>query len=119
MITKKPVVLPLRTVLGLVVLWQSIRFALSSPAAHQAGKSGLPFWLPPVLGGVEALAAVLFLIPALTIVGGYALIAIFAVAILIHALHGDFEFGALLVYAMAAMVCIADRQRQAERSGER
>jgi hypothetical protein len=43
-----------------------------------------------VLGGAEILAAMLFLIPPTMTVGGYSLLVIFALATLIHLLHGDY-----------------------------
>jgi hypothetical protein len=99
----------LRWALGLVVLLESVRFALSAAAGHQFGKTGLPPWIPPALGGSEAVAALLFLAPAARVVGGYALLCIFAVAIGIHFLHGQFDVGGLVVYGMAVIVCMAHR----------
>ena len=49
-----PIIL-LRWTLGLVVLWESFRFAASTAAAHHLQGMGLPFWLAPALGGVEIL----------------------------------------------------------------
>jgi uncharacterized membrane protein YphA (DoxX/SURF4 family) len=107
MIARKNGETVLRVVLGLVVFWESVRFAVSAPAAHSFARIGLPFWVRPVLGGSEALAALLFLLPAARPVGGYALLCIFAIAALIHVLHGDFEVGALVVYGAAVMVCMS------------
>lgn len=95
----------LRWTLGLVVFWQSLQFASSAAAIRQMQHMGLPEWIPPALGGVEALAAVLFLIPTLGRIGGYGLLAIFALASAIHVLHGEFGIGALLVYGAAVLVC--------------
>jgi hypothetical protein len=99
----------LRLALGLVVLWQSAHFALSAGGAHEFAKTGLPVWIRPALGGSEAVAALLFLVPAVSLVGGYALLAIFAIAICVHFLHGQYEVSALIVYGMAAIVCITQR----------
>jgi hypothetical protein len=93
----------LRWTVGLVVLWQSYRFAFSG-AAHL----GLPAWLVPVIGGAELLAAALFLVPKFQRVGGYTLLAIFAVAFTIHGLHGEVGLG-LLVYAAAVFACLSTR----------
>ena len=96
----------LRWTVGLVVLLESCRFAFSGSAAHAFANTGLPLWIRPALGGTEALAAVLFLVPAARAVGGYALLVIFGVATVIHVLHGWYDVGALVVYAMAVLVCI-------------
>jgi hypothetical protein len=96
----------LRWTVGLVVLLQSCRFVFSGSAAQAFAKIGLPLWVRPALGGTEALAAGLFLVPAARVVGGYALLVIFGVATLIHILHGWYDVGAFAVYAMAVLVCI-------------
>jgi hypothetical protein len=98
----------LRWTVGMVVLWQSFRFALSAAAARNIGHLRLPPWLAVVLGGAELLAAALFLMPRLQRAGGYALLVIFAIACAIHGLHGEFEAG-LLVYAAAVVACLAVR----------
>lgn len=97
----------LRWVLGLVVLWQSWRFATSAGAVREVAHIGLPHWTPAVLGGAEIAAAILFLLPKAGRVGGYLLLAIFLLAILIHVLHRQFEVGPLLVYAAAVFACLA------------
>ena len=95
-----------RYVLGLVVLLESLHFALSPHAAHQFAKTGLPSWVRPALGGSEALAALLFLLPAASLVGGYMLLVVFAIAAGIHFLRGEFDVGSLIVYGMAVIVCM-------------
>jgi uncharacterized membrane protein YphA (DoxX/SURF4 family) len=97
----------LRWVVGLVLLWQSWRFASSAASAHELAHMGLPHWTPLILGGAEILAAILFLLPKVGRIGGYLLLAIFLLAILIHVLHGQFEVGPLLVYAAAVFACLA------------
>lgn len=109
--TEKNAIIALRWTLGLVLLVQSYQFAFSSNVQHFAGTT-LPPWLPLALGGSEIIAALLFLVPATTIIGGYLLLVIFALAILIHSLHGDFSVGGLLVYGVAVFVCIAQRRRE-------
>jgi hypothetical protein len=94
----------LRWVLGIIVLVESAYFALSPSA--QFAKTGLPLWLPPILGGSEAIAAILFLVPAASRLGGWALIFIFAAAAGIHFLHGQFHVGYLFIYAVATFVCL-------------
>jgi uncharacterized membrane protein YphA (DoxX/SURF4 family) len=97
----------LRWTLGLVVLLESFQFVFSNSAAHFLAKAGLPPWIQPVLGGAEIIAAVLFLVPFTALVGSYLLLVIFALAALVHILHGQYEVGGLLVYAVAVLVCIA------------
>jgi DoxX-like family len=98
----------LQWTVGLVVLWQSFRFALFAVTAPNFDHVRMPPSVAFVLGATELLAAALFLIPKLERVGGYALLAVFALACAIHALHGEFEAG-LLVYAAAVFACLATR----------
>ena len=63
----------LRWSLGLVVLWEGYRFAVSTTAVRHLRAMGLPAWIVPVLGGMEIAAAVVFLVSQLRRVGGYAL----------------------------------------------
>jgi len=103
---KKFAIPGLRYALGVVVLLESIHFALSHSTIHQLTRMGLPRWIGPALGGSEALAALLFLVPAATAVGGCALLVIFAIAVGIHWLHGEADVGGLIVYAAAVIVCL-------------
>ena len=106
-IMQKSIAMPfLRWSLGLVVLWKSYRFAVSTTVVHHLQGLGLPAWIAPVLGGMEIAAAVVFLVPKLRWVGGYSLLAIFGIAAALHILHRDFEIGTLLVYSGAVLVCI-------------
>lgn len=109
---KKLAVPALRWTLGLVVLFESYRFAFSSPEVHHFAGTKLPRWLPLALGGSEIVAALLFLLPVTTVIGGVLLLVIFALAILLHALHGDFHVEGLSVYGMAVFVCIAHHGRK-------
>ena len=110
----------LRWTLGLVVLFESFRFAFSASASHFLSKAGLPSWLQPVLGGAEIVAAVLFLVPFTARVGGYLLLVVLALAALLHILHGQYDVGGLLVYAAAVLVCLTHTQNKlVEASHER
>jgi uncharacterized membrane protein YphA (DoxX/SURF4 family) len=100
----------LRWTLGLVVFLESAEFILSNSVAHFLAKAGLPSWIQPVLGGSEILAAVLFLLPFTAKIGSYLLLIIFALATLLHILHGQFNVGGLVVYAAAVLVCLPTRQ---------
>ena len=97
----------LRWTLSLVVVLESAEFIFSNSAAHFLAKAGLPSWIQPVLGGSEILAAVLFLVPFTAKIGSYLLLIIFALAILLHILHGQYNVGGLVVYAAAILVCLA------------
>jgi hypothetical protein len=66
----------------------------------------------PVLGGSEIIAAVLFLVPFTATIGGYLLLVIFAVAALLHILHGQYGVEGLLVYAVAAIVSMAHAKNE-------
>jgi len=97
----------LRWTLGLVVLLESCQFVFSNSAAHFFAKTGLPSWLRPALGGAEIVAAVLFLVSFTTRIGSYLLLIIFGLAALVHILHGQYDVGGLVVYAVAVFVCMA------------
>jgi hypothetical protein len=80
-------------ILGIVVFVQSVQAGVAA--------AGL-LAVPPnrhvaVLAGVEAVAALLFLLRRTTRVGGLLLVGTFALAFVGHALGGEFA-GALLVY---------------------
>ncbi|MFZ0879125.1 MAG: hypothetical protein WA002_06495 [Candidatus Acidiferrales bacterium] len=113
---KKFAISGLRWALGVVVVLESLHFALSVSAAHHFAGTGLPRWIRPALGGSEAIAAILFLVPAASMVGGYLLLFIFAVAAVIHVLHGDFDVGSLIIYGIAVIVCMTHRNRGAVRA---
>ncbi|HXJ04829.1 MAG TPA: DoxX family protein [Candidatus Acidoferrum sp.] len=96
----------LRWTLGLVVILESCQFVLSESAAHFLAKAGLPAWIRPVLGGAESAAAILFLVPVTSLIGGYVLLVVFGMAALVHLLHGQFRVEGLVLYAVAVLVCI-------------
>lgn len=96
----------LRWTVGIVVLFESIHFTFSPSSVRHLSRMGLPGWIRFGLGGAEAVAALLFLFSASWTVGSYALLVIFAIAIVIHLLHGDFDIGGLAVYGMAVLVAM-------------
>ena len=96
----------LRWTLGLVVLWESLRFVSSAGSVQHLHAMGLPPWFAVVLGGAEIAAAVLFLMAKTARVGGVALLIIFAIAVTIHLLHGRWDVGELLVYGAAVIACL-------------
>jgi hypothetical protein len=106
--------LVLQWVLGLVILEQSLRFAFSPEAAHAFAKTGLPNFIRLGLAWAEIAAAILFLVPRTTLIGGRFLIAVLAAAIVIHILHGWFDVGVLVVYAAATWAVVAEKSAAAE-----
>jgi hypothetical protein len=100
----------LRWCVGLIVLWQSWRFMVSTEAGREFAGTGLPSWIRLALGGTELMAAILFLVPVAMVVGGYALLVVFFFATVLHILHGWYDVSALVLYAMAVLVSLAHRE---------
>jgi len=104
----------LRWVLGVVVLWASSQLLrtmiLTMQVAPEPGHVGMHAWILLTLATVEIVAAIMFLAPVVNVAGSYLLLAVFALAILFHVVQGQFDFGALLVYAMAVLVWLAHRR---------
>ncbi|MFZ0035896.1 MAG: DoxX family protein [Candidatus Acidiferrales bacterium] len=111
---KKAAIPIFRWTLGLVVLWQSLRFTFGPAAAHFFAKTGMPTWIRPAIGGAEILAALLYLLPFTEIGGSYALLTIFSLAAVIHILHGDYDVSVLILYGVGVFATLANRN---ERSG--
>jgi hypothetical protein len=63
---------------GLIVLWRSWRFAFAESA-----------WIRPALGGIEIVAAVLFLLSVTTAVVGFALPEVFLYAAVLKQPAGE------------------------------
>lgn len=101
----------LRWCVGLIVLWQSWRFAFGTAVMRVFAEAGLPAWIRPALGGIEIVAAALFLLPVTTAVGGYALLVVFFFAAVLHLLHGWYDISSFVLYAMAVLVSLADQER--------
>ncbi|HXW57387.1 MAG TPA: DoxX family protein [Candidatus Cybelea sp.] len=98
----------LRWVLGLVVARESLTFMLSTSQARLLAHMGLPAWVRPLLGGTEFLAAILFLIPPTMTVGGYSLLTVLGLAIVVHLVHGEYAVDSLAVYFMAVLASMAE-----------
>jgi hypothetical protein len=120
--TTKYAIEALRWVLGVVVLWTSCRFLWSMivtmremPDSRHAGPH---VWILPGLASVEIVAAIMFLAPVVNVGGSYLLLAVFAFAILLHVLQGQFDIGFLLVYAMAVTVWLAHRREAQAGAGD-
>jgi hypothetical protein len=103
----------LRWTLGLVVLWESYQFAFSPSALQHFAETGLPSWIRPALAGSEITAAILFLLPAASFVGGCLLLFTFAIAAVLHLLHGQFDVGGLVVYSMVVLACVTHDNKKA------
>jgi hypothetical protein len=104
--TRPKAMLGLQWTLAVVVFAKAalLTFSGHASAAH-------PIGVPPVvltaLALAEMLAAALFLISRTVVIGGVALMVIFALAMLLHILHGQTDVGALVVYAAAAWAVVA------------
>ena len=104
---KEIAVVAMRLVLAVVVLAQSLIFLYGAESAQFLVSHGLPDVIRPVLGWSEIAFAILFLLPPTIAVGGWALLAVFCRAILLHLAHGQFEGGGLLLYSTAVLVVLA------------
>lgn len=93
----------LRVVLGLVLAGYSLALVVTQ-------LRGSTHAVVVALGGAELVAAILFLIPATVRLGGILLIAVFAVAVLFHVLHGEYGVGNLAIYGAAAFAVISGRR---------
>ena len=98
----------LQWTLGLVILIEAVLFMMPS-ARHDFARTHLPDMLRLILGWGEIIGAVLLLIPRTAVRGGWVLIAIFALAIIVHLLHGMFNVGNLVIYTAAAWTVAAGR----------
>ena len=108
---KRPAMAFLRWSVGLVVLWQSYQtFHMAYTKGHAPGHAGALTGVRLVLSGSEIVAAILFLAPSSTALGGYLLLLIFGLALALHTLHGDIAgLAVLIVYGAAVLVTLADR----------
>jgi hypothetical protein len=90
--------------LGLVLTYQCARLLLDPTRGH------IPHALIIGIAAVELLGAILFLIPPTVAAGGRVLLATFLVAALVHLLHGQFDIGFLVIYGMAVLTVITERE---------
>jgi len=93
----------LHLTLGFVVLYGSVRTVVGG---LQAGAFAGANWHLVLLGTIEAVGALLFLLPRYTRLGGGIMLVTFAVAIVAHAMQRQFP-GNLLVYAAATWLVMA------------
>lgn len=73
-------VVGLQWIVGLVLIIESLRFAFAPSAARHFARTGMPLWMRPALAWTEIAAAILFLVPFTTLLGGYLLLVIFFLA---------------------------------------
>jgi len=91
----------LQWTLGLVILIEAILFVMPS-ARHDFAKTHMPDMVRQVLGWGEIIGAILLLIPRTAVRGGWFLVGIFVLAIVVHLLHGAYNVGHLVIYTAAA-----------------
>jgi hypothetical protein len=105
----------LRWTLGIVVAWESIFTAWAAyPEIQGSGHHAAHARIRLILGSVEAIGAILFLLPWGALLGGWILIAVFTLAVLFHAVQGEFNTG-LIVFAAATIACMENFKREANR----
>jgi hypothetical protein len=104
--THRQAMLGLQWTLGVVVFAEAALVVFSAHA-HAAQPLAVPVAVLTAVALAEMVAAALFLIPPTMVIGGTALIVIFALAIVVHVVHGQANVGALLVYAAAAWTVVA------------
>ena len=82
----------LQWVLGLVILIEAILFVMLS-GRHDFAGTHMPNMIRLLLGWGEIIGSVLLLIRRTAVRGGWLLVGIFALAIVVHLLHGIFNVG--------------------------
>ncbi len=109
----------LHCTVGLVVLLESCRTLYAAHfAVHGTGHAGILHSVRLFLSGAEIIAALLFLVPFTAFVGGYTLLVIFGLAIVIHGLHGEFGgIEILALYGVAVWVSLAAQKDAAITAG--
>jgi DoxX-like family len=91
----------LQWTLGLVILIEAVLFVMPA-SRHDFAGTHMPDIVRQVLGWGEIIGAVLLLIPRTAVRGGWVLVSIFVLAIIVHLLHGMFNVGYLAIYTAAA-----------------
>jgi DoxX-like family len=91
----------LQRTLGFVVPTEAVLFVMPS-AGHNFARIQMPDMVRRALGWDEIAGAALLLIPRTAVLGGWFLLGIFVLAIVVHLLHGTFKIGYLTIYTAAA-----------------
>jgi hypothetical protein len=100
----------LRFVLGLVLFLESAALVIQQ---FHPGPRSHTFYVLLVLGGVEAIAAAIFLFAES--IGGPILLATFAAAFVLHLLHGQFgPLGGLLIYAAGVFAVMQEKKARGQ-----
>lgn len=99
----------LQWTLGAVIFVEAVLFVMPA-ARHDFARTHMPDILRLVLGWGEIIGAVLLLIPRTAVRGGWMLVGIFVLAIIVHLLHGMFNVGNLAIYTAAAWVVSSSKQ---------
>ena len=101
--------LVLQWVIALVILGEAAVLAFSPGSVHAFARTGLPDFIRLALAWSEIGAAILFLVPRVIVAGGWLLIGVLVFAIVLHILHGWWNVGALIVYAVGTWAVMAGR----------
>ena len=91
----------LRWTLGVVILIEAILFLMPG-ARRDFSQTHMPDVLRLVLGWGEIIGSILLLIPRTAARGAWILAGTFALAIMVHLLHGMPNVGTLAIYTVAA-----------------
>ena len=113
----KTALLGLQWSLGVVIFIQAALLAFSKSEIQFAGHAGIHHWIRIVLAWSEMPACVLFLVPRAMKLGTLLLIAVLALAALVHVLRGNFQIGGLLIYAAAVAVVVSQPHSEAPSPG--
>jgi len=104
----KTAITGLQWTLGLVILIEAILFVMPS-ARHDFARTHMPDIVRQVLGWGEIIGALLLLIPRTAARGAWFLVVVFALAIVIHLLHGAYNVSNLVIYSAAAWAIAAEK----------
>jgi uncharacterized membrane protein YphA (DoxX/SURF4 family) len=100
----KTALLALQWSVGVVIFIEAALLAFSHAEIRFPGHGGIHHWIRLGLAWTEMLACILFLVPRAMKLGSQLLITVFAVAVFLHVLQGNFQIGGLLIYAAAVSV---------------
>lgn len=99
----------LRCTLSIVCFYGAAQLAFSASAIAEAHHIGLPDVLRLMLAWAEMIAAVLFLVPKTSGIGGKILLATIVAAMVLHFLHGQWQVGSLAVLAAATFAVVNNK----------
>lgn len=111
----KTAITVLQCTLGIVILIEAILFVLPG-ARHEFVRTHMPDIVRQVLGWGEIIGAILLLIPRTAVRGAWLLVALFALAIVVHVVHGLFNVGNLVIYTAVAWAIASAKSESKERT---